>query len=67
MPATDRLRGRRLDGMTAIIDGITVMGTPEEINRLIEMRQKPKSNCAERIVSPENFPNYTVSCVNLSN
>ena len=26
--------------MTAIIDGITVIGTPEEINRLMELRKR---------------------------
>ena len=28
--------------MTAIIDGVTVIGNAEEINRLIELRRQPK-------------------------
>ena len=52
--------------MEAIIDGVTVMGSPEEINRLIEMRKKPESNLDECAKPIENRPSFTVSSVYLS-
>jgi hypothetical protein len=46
--------------MTAIIDGVTVVGTPEEINELIRLRGgEPRTHYS----NTPNFPNtYSDPC-----
>lgn len=55
--------------MTAIIDGVTVIGTPEEINRLINMRAKTEDqyNVYETKI-PKSLPQTSkyVSTINPS-
>lgn len=58
--------------ITAIVDGVTVIGTPEEINRMIELRGKQHTNWDVAVrdmlsnVPKENCPplNSVITAIN---